>query len=511
MSNDETFEKFKECAVEVLQVPEDKITKDARFAEDLDADSLDLVELVMALEETFDVYGRRDRARGHRDHRPGLRPDRRQALMLLGIGPDGPITGRRVAITGLGVVSCCGIGTDAFWAGLHGPAPEGERRVHDFDPERWFTPRRPAHLDRFAQFSVAVADMALADAGDLDADPGRSGRDHGHRGRAASQTLETQILVYAEKGARRVSPRLVPMMMSNAGAAAVSMRLGWHGPSETVITACAAGAHRIAHAARLVASGRCDVAIGGAAEAGMTDVGIAAFANMTALSTSGHSRPFDVRRDGFVMTEGAGALVLEDWDRAVARGARIYGELAGAASTADAHHITAPAPGGSGAAACMQLAMDDAGIDPGRGRPHQRPRHLDPAQRPGRVGRHRQGVRAPTRPPVTSTKGVTGHGLGASGAIEAVAARAHHRPRAASRRPPATRSPTPRSTSTSWPARPGRGSPARSCPTRSASAATTAAWSSPLPESAAGSDRSARAVGVTSDGRPAPAPTVVVP
>ena len=178
------------------------------------------------------------------------------------------------------------------------------------------------------------------------------------------ETLETQILIFGEKGARRVSPRLVPMMMSNAGAAAVSIRLGWHGPSETITTACAAGAHSIGYAARLVASGRCDVAIGGAAEAGMTGVGIAAFANMTALSTSGNSRPFDVRRDGFVITEGAGALVLEAWDHAVARGAHIYGELAGSASTADAHHITAPIPGGSGAAACMTLAMEDAGVTP---------------------------------------------------------------------------------------------------------------------------------------------------
>ncbi len=218
-------------------------------------------------------------------------------------------------------------------------------------------------MDRFAQFSVAVADMALADAGELDADPGRSGVIMG-TGVGGLQTLETQILVYAEKGARRVSPRLVPMMMSNAGAAAVSMRLGWHGPSETVITACAAGAHSIAHAARLVASGRCDVAIGGAAEAGMTNVGHRRLRQHDGpVDHRERSMPFDVRRDGFVMTEGAGALVLEDWDRAVARGARIYGELAGAASTADAHHITAPAPGGSGAAACMQLAMDDAGID----------------------------------------------------------------------------------------------------------------------------------------------------
>ena len=163
-------------------------------------------------------------------------------------------------------------GSTTFWSGLHGPAPEGERRVHDFDPERWFTTKDARNIDRFAQFSVAVADMALADAGELDADPGRSGVIMG-TGVGGLQTLETQILVYGEKGARRVSPRLVPMMMSNAGAAAVSMRIGWHGPSETVITACAAGAHSIAHAARLVASGRCDVAIGGAAEAGMTNVG----------------------------------------------------------------------------------------------------------------------------------------------------------------------------------------------------------------------------------------------
>ena len=340
--------------------------------------------------------------------------------MLLGVGPDGPVTGRRVAITGIGVLSSVGSGLDAFWDGLHGPAPQGERRVHDFDPERWFSTKDARNLDRFAQFSVAVADMALDDAGALDADPGRSGVIMG-TGVGGLQTLETQILVYGEKGARRVSPRLVPMMMSNAGAAAVSMRIGWHGPSETVITACAAGAHSIAHAAHLVASGRCEVAIGGAAEAGMTNVGIAAFANMTALSTSGESRPFDIRRDGFVMTEGAGALVLEEWGRATARGARIYGELAGAASTADAHHITAPAPGGSGAAACMQLAMDDAGIDAARVshiNAHGTSTPLNDQAESDAIGK----VFGSDSPPVTSIKGATGHGLGASGAIEAVAA-----------------------------------------------------------------------------------------
>jgi 3-oxoacyl-[acyl-carrier-protein] synthase II len=210
------------------------------------------------------------------------------------------------------------------------------------------------------------------------------------------------------------------MMMCNAGAAAVSIRLGWHGPSETIITACAAGAHSIGHAARLVASGRYDVALGGAAEAGMTPVGMAAFANMTALSTSGNSRPFDIRRDGFVMTEGAGALVLEAWDHAVARGAHIYGELAGSASTADAHHITAPIPGGSGAAACMTLAMEDAAMDPdqiGHINAHGTSTPLNDQAEADAITK----VFGASSPPVTSTKGITGHGLGASGAIEAVA------------------------------------------------------------------------------------------
>jgi len=340
--------------------------------------------------------------------------------MLLGVGPEGPITGRRVAITGLGVVSCCGVGTEALWTGLNGTPPVGERRVPEFDPAVWFSAKEARQIDRFAQFSVAVAAMALEDAGALDADPDRSGVVMG-TGVGGLESLETQILVFGAKGPDRVSPRLVPMMMSNAGAAAVSIRFGWHGPSESVITACAAGAHSIAHAARLVASGHCDVAVGGAAEAGMTGVGIAAFRNMTALSTSGHSRPFDVRRDGFVITEGAGALIIEDWERATARGARIYGELAGAASTADAHHITAPVPGGSGAARCMTLAMVDAAVAPaeiGHINAHGTSTPLNDKAEADAICT----VFGVDAPPVTSTKGITGHGLGAGGAIEAVAA-----------------------------------------------------------------------------------------
>jgi 3-oxoacyl-[acyl-carrier-protein] synthase II len=339
--------------------------------------------------------------------------------MQLGIGPDGPIRGRRVAITGLGAVTCCGVGVEALWEGLLHPAVVGGP-VRDFEPEQWFGPKEVRQVDRFAQFSVAAADMAFIDAGSLDVDPAKAGVMFA-TGVGGFETLADQVGVYNEKGARRVSPRLVPMMMANAGAAGISMRLGWRGPSEVIVTACAAGTHAIAAAARLVASGRCDVAIGGGSEASLHPVSVAAFSNMTALSTSGHSRPFDVRRDGFVMTEGAAALVLEDWDRAVARGATIYAELGGAASTADAHHITAPAPDGAGAVACMELALADAGIstgDVGHINAHGTSTPLNDLAESRAISK----VFGEPGPLVTSTKGVTGHALGAAGAIEAVAA-----------------------------------------------------------------------------------------
>ncbi|MGP0030703.1 MAG: beta-ketoacyl-[acyl-carrier-protein] synthase family protein [Acidimicrobiales bacterium] len=338
--------------------------------------------------------------------------------MQLGLGPDGPVLGRRVAVTGLGAVTCCGVGVDALWEGLLTPSVVGGA-VRDFEPERWFGPKEVRQIDRFAQFSVAAADMAVQDAGAIDADPAKAGVIFA-TGVGGLDTLSEQVIVYHERGARRVSPRLVPMMMANAGAAGISMRLGWHGPSEVIVTACAAGTHAIGAAARLVASGRCDVAVGGGAEAGMQGVSVAAFTNMTALSTSGHSRPFDARRDGFIMTEGAAALVLEDWDRARARGATIYAELAGAASTADAYHITAPSPDGAGAVACMELALADAGIGPndvGHINAHGTSTPLNDLAESRAINK----VFGEPGPLVTSTKGVTGHGLAAAGAIEAVA------------------------------------------------------------------------------------------
>ena len=338
--------------------------------------------------------------------------------MQLGIGADGPIRGRRVAVTGLGAVTCCGVGVDALWDGLLRPSVVGGT-VRGYEPKDWFGPKEVRQLDRFAQLSMVSADMAVGAAGDLAVDPAKAGVVFA-TGVGGLETLADQVGVYNAKGPDRVSPRLVPMMMANAGAAGISMRLGWRGPSEVICTACAAGTHAIAAAARLVATGRCDVAVGGGSEASMHPVAMAAFANMTALSTSGRSRPFDARRDGFVMTEGAAALVLEDWERAVARGATIYAELAGAASTADAHHITAPSPDGAGAVACMELALADAEIaaaDVGHINAHGTSTPLNDLAEARAITK----VFGEPGPLVTSTKGVTGHGLAAAGAIEAVA------------------------------------------------------------------------------------------
>ena len=328
--------------------------------------------------------------------------------------------GRRVAVTGLGVVAPCGIGIDAFWDGLCGPAPVGNRRVHDFDPDPWFdNPKEVRRADRCTQFAIAAAHMALEQAGDLTADPGRSGVWIG-TGIGGIQTLEEQIKVRLDKGDRRVSPFLVPMMMANAATAAVSMRHGFQGPAENSCTACAAGTHAVANAARLVATGRCDVMIAGGSEAAFVPTALAGFTNMTAFSSAGISRPFDADRDGFVMGEGAGILVLEEWETAIDRGATIIAEVLGGASTADAHHITAPAPGGAGAVACMELAMEEAGVtaaEIGHINAHGTSTPLNDMAE----ARAMEKVFGTPGPLVTSTKGITGHALGAAGALEAVA------------------------------------------------------------------------------------------
>jgi len=327
--------------------------------------------------------------------------------------------GRRVAVTGLGVVATCGTGIDAFWDGLCGPSPTGPRTVNDFDPTDWYdNPKDARRADRSTQFAFAAATQAIDQAGGFEGDPAGQGVIFA-TGVGGMGTFEGQVGVFLEKGARRVSPFLIPMMMPNAAGAAISMNWGLQGPNETITTACAAGTHAIANAARLVAMGRCDTVVTGGCEAVMTDVGLAGFANMTALSNSGISRPFDKNRDGFMMTEGAGALVLEEWDHAQSRGARILAEVCGAGSNADAHHITAPSPGGVGAIACMQLAIDDAGMsaaDIVHVNAHGTSTPLNDAAEAAAMSK----LFGKPGPIVTSIKGVTGHGLGAAGAMEAV-------------------------------------------------------------------------------------------
>ncbi len=326
---------------------------------------------------------------------------------------------RRVVVTGLGVVSPAGTGLAAFWAGLAAePEPRRERRVEGFDPSPWLSGKQARHQDRFTHFAIAAADMALEHAGGVgDVDPSRAGVQLG-TGIGGVGTLETQVGVLAARGPGRVSPFTIPMVMPNAGAAAVSLRHGWRGPSETLTTACAAGTHSVAAGARMVADGRCDVVLAGGCESSMTPTTVAAFTTMTALSRTGLSRPFDTGRDGFCISEGAAVMVLEDRDRALARGATLLGEVLGTASTCDAHHTTAPSPGGRGAVECMRLALHDAELTPADVRhvnAHGTSTPLNDAAEAQAIAT----VFGPGAVPVTSIKGVTGHGLGAAGALEA--------------------------------------------------------------------------------------------
>lgn len=330
--------------------------------------------------------------------------------------------GHRVAITGYGVVAPCGVGKQNFWQGLLGPGVSGSHSVEieNWDPSPYFAgPKEARRADRCEQYALAAASEAISQSGPLPYDAPRIGTIFG-TGIGGLRTLEEQVIVRAEKGERRVSPFLVPMMMSNASGAAISLRYGYQGPAETICTACAAATHALGYAARLVAWGRCDAVISGGAESAATITAVAGFANMTALSTTKVSKPFDATRDGFIFGEGAAVFVLERLDLALARNAKIYGEILGAGSNADAHHITAPSPGGVGAIACMRLALDDAGLSPSdikQVNAHGTSTPLNDAAEASAVAE----VFGASKPPMTSIKGVTGHPLGAAGALEAAA------------------------------------------------------------------------------------------
>jgi 3-oxoacyl-[acyl-carrier-protein] synthase II len=333
------------------------------------------------------------------------------------VTPNGPVEGRRVAVTGLGALTCAGVGVDALWSALEMDVAPTSKRVAPFDATHLGGPKELRRFDPFTLYALMAADEAwrqsglegpIVDAGSIVT-----------TGIGGLQTILEQFTVLTDRGPDRVSPFLIPMMMPNAATAAISMRFGLGGPCETVTTACAAGTHAIGNAARLVAQGRCPVAVAGGAEAVMVQMAEAGFRNMTALSAQDLSRPFDAERDGFVMGEGAGVLILEEWEHARARGATILAEVVGAASTADAYHITAPDPAGNGAVRCMELALDDAGLaasELSHINAHGTSTPLNDLAEAVAVRR----VFGDDAPPVTSIKGHLGHSLAAAGALEGV-------------------------------------------------------------------------------------------
>ena len=337
--------------------------------------------------------------------------------MQVAVTTSGPMQGRRVAVVGLGALSCAGVGVDALWQALQKDTAPESKRLSPFNADHLGGPKELRRLDPFTLYGLMAADEAWRQSG-LEG-PLLDAATVVTTGIGGLQTVLEQVRILNEKGPARVSPFMVPMMMPNAASAAVSMRFGLGGPCETVTTACAAGTHAIGNAARFVASGRSTFAVAGGAEAVMVQIAESGFRNMTALSNTEFSRPFDVERDGFVMGEGAGVLVLEEWEHAVARGANILAEVIGAASTADFYHITAPDPSGAGAIRCMETALSDAGItasDVSHVNAHGTSTPLNDLAESAAM-RH---VFAGAVPPVTSVKGHLGHSLAAAGALEGV-------------------------------------------------------------------------------------------
>jgi 3-oxoacyl-[acyl-carrier-protein] synthase II len=325
---------------------------------------------------------------------------------------------RRVAVTGVGVLAGPGVGAADFWKGLAVDPGSGHHDIKDWDPEPWIPLREHRRLDRFTQFALVAADEATAQAGTITADPERVAVSVA-TGIGGLFSLEELIFgAYEEDG--RVSPLLIPMMMCNAAGAAISIKYGFGGPTTTQVVACAAGAQAISDAMRAIQWGYADAAMAGGSEAGIRKPTEAGFAAARALSPTLTARPFSADRDGMVLGEGAAILLLEEMEMARERGATILAELTGAASTADAYHVTAPHPEGAGAERAVRLALADAGIEPSDVayvNAHGTGTELNDRTE-GRVFAR---IFGDSQPPLSSIKGATGHALGASGAIEAAA------------------------------------------------------------------------------------------
>jgi len=336
---------------------------------------------------------------------------------------------RRVFVTGIGAVSPLGIGAERLherWAAGEVGISDGLGRAGEFDPAEHLSVKEARRLDRFSQFALVAAGEAIAQAGWVGG-AAESGLDPYRvacviaTGIGGQGTIETQLEVMRERGPRQVSPLGIPQYMPNAAAAAITMKHGIRGQSFQVGSACASGAHAVGLAMRMIQYGEADAVVCGGTEATLTEFAEASFRNMQALSESGVSRPFDLRRDGFVMGEGAGVLVLEAEEAARSRGATVLGEIAGYGSTTDAHHLTAPDPSGTPASRAIELALADAGTEPGEVdyiNAHGTSTPLNDAAET-RAIKAALGEAARTLP-VSSTKSAIGHLLGAAGAIEAV-------------------------------------------------------------------------------------------
>lgn len=350
---------------------------------------------------------------------------------------------KRVVITGLGPVSPIGIGKESYWQSLiEGKSGVGliskfdtrdfdakiAAEVKDFNPADFIDKKEARRMDKFTQYAIAATRLALED-GKVDLDKlnlERVGVVLGV-GIGGMETMETEFTKLKERGPNRVSPVFIPMMISNMGPGQVSMTFGFKGPTMTITTACASSTNAIGEAYRMIKAGYQDMIITGGSEASITPISVAGFCSMKALSTRNDdptkaSRPFDKERDGFVMGEGAGILILEELDHALARGAKIYGEIVGYGSTSDAFHITQPDPEAKGATRAMELALEEGKVDyklidyiNAHGTSTYFNDKLETLAIKNLFKDHAKNMN------ISSTKSMTGHLLGAAGGIEAIA------------------------------------------------------------------------------------------
>jgi 3-oxoacyl-[acyl-carrier-protein] synthase II len=335
---------------------------------------------------------------------------------------------RSVVITGVGAVTPLGVGARTLherWSAGQSGIEDGFGRASEFEPKEHLSIKEVRRSDRYTQLALAAAGEALEDAGwdgEAPYDPERAACVIG-TGIGGIGTLEANHILLRDEGADRISPLSIPLLMANAASGVIAMKHDLRGQSFGTVSACAAGAHAIGMAERIIRYGDADAVVTGGSEAAITPLATAAFARMDALSDSGISRPFDRRRDGFVMGEGAGILVLEEEEAARERGARILGYIRGYASTSDAYHLTAPEPNGRGAAKAMELAMKDAGIDAEQVlyvNAHGTSTPLNDRSETNAI-KTALGEDVAARMPISSTKSAIGHLLGAAGAVEAIA------------------------------------------------------------------------------------------